>query len=280
MSQGIFGGMTNYEDQSVFDILEDIKNWINYTTQMKSYLEDGITTLKSRDYWNKIPFNFQMTLISSVRCQNTFLKDLGLISNAIERDQVTLREVNLMKKIGLNAVEYNTEYGKTYKEETRWKEYGNEDFKIAEKMYANGRDFFVTLQDAVNVSARLNDYINTVPPVVNQSINQTVNGHSNIIAGINNGSINKTQMSVSQFTREVDSALQHLKDINDMDSNHKSYIEEILNESKEAVNNGDLEAQSMSKSKMKSFLIGAGKNALALVNLLGTYSSIASYFEL
>jgi hypothetical protein len=280
MSQGIFGGMTNYEDQSVFDILEDIKNWINYTTQMKNYLEDGITTLKSRDYWNKIPFNFQMTLISSVRCQNTFLKDLGLISNAIERDQVTLREVNLMKKIGLNAVEYNTEYGKTYKEETRWKEYGNEDFKIAEKMYANGRDFFVTLQDAVNVSARLNDYINTVPPVVNQSINQTVNGHSNIIAGINNGSINKTQMSVSQFTREVDSALQHLKDINDMDSNHKSYIEEILNESKEAVNNGDLEAQSMSKSKMKSFLIGAGKNALALVNLLGTYSSIASYFEL
>lgn len=62
MVQGLIGGMTGYEDQSLNDILEDINKWIGYTTEIKQYIEDGISTLKERGYWNNIPFNFQMTL--------------------------------------------------------------------------------------------------------------------------------------------------------------------------------------------------------------------------
>lgn len=205
---------------------------------------------------------------------------MRLTSDAINRDQLTLREVNLIKKIGINASEYNSEFGRSFKEDSRWKEYGNEDFKIVENMYAKGRDYFVTLQDALNISARLSDYISPIPPVVNQNINQSVSGNGNIITGVNAGSINNVQMFDSQFISEVDSVLQELRNMDDLEHRHKSYIEEILKESKEAVENGDIAAQSVSKSKMKSFLIGAGNTVLKLVNLLGTYSSIASYYEL
>ena len=31
MAQGIFGGATSYEEQSLNDILEDVEKWIEYT---------------------------------------------------------------------------------------------------------------------------------------------------------------------------------------------------------------------------------------------------------
>ncbi|USK92867.1 hypothetical protein [Rossellomorea marisflavi] len=279
MAQGILGGMSNYGDQSMADIIEDINKWIFYANQVKGYIEEGITTLKEKEYWNKVPFNFQVTLISSVRCQKTFIEDLSFILKAIEKEQLTPREINLMKKIGIKAIEYNNEFGRTYKEEYDWKEYGNENFKIAENMYSQGRDFFVTLQDAGNVSVRLNDYINTVPSVVNNNITQTVTGSGNLVTGINNGEINNVHINISDFNNELDSALLNLKESNDVDQPQKIYLAEILEESREAVTKGDLSAQAITKSKMKSFLVGAGSKALSIINLLGTYASIASYFE-
>lgn len=190
MAQGIFGGMTNYDDQSTADIVKDIKRWIEFTRETKKYIEDGISTLKTIHYLDKVPFNFQTTLISSIRCQTTFLSDFNIILHAINNNKITTREVELMRKIGSNAKQYNHEFGKSYKEESRWKEYGNEDFKLAEKLYQNGRDYFVTMQDVSNASVRLRDYINTIPNVMNQTVNQTVNGKVNVVSGINSGIMN------------------------------------------------------------------------------------------
>lgn len=280
MSQGVFGGMTNYDDQSIEDIKEDISKWIEFTNEVKSILEEGINTLKTNDFWNKTPFNFQATLTSSIRCQNTILSDLHLIATAITEERLTKREIELMRKIGKNAVEYNIDFGKTFKEDSGWKEYDNKDFRIVEQLYAEGRDYFVTMQDASNVAPRLMDYINTVPPIVNQGIHQTVNGERNIVTGINEGSINITEINPQQFATEVKSALNEVNSLDDIEPQLKQFIEETLIESKQAIENGDLTAQSNTKTKMKGFIIGAGSNAIKLVNLLGTYSSIASYFEL
>lgn len=279
LSQGLFGGATNYEDQSIADINEDIISWLQYTEETKKHLEGGISALKIERYWSNIPFNFQAILQASIRCQNTNISDFNLILKAISKDRVSRREVELMYKIGKNATEYNVEFGQTFKEESDWKEYGNANFKLVEELYAEGRDYFVTLQDASNVSARLMDYINTVPPVVNQDITQTVNGDGNIIAGANNGSISKTENNSQEFLIDVDSLLSQLHELYDVDSGLKKFFEETLKESREAVRSGDLTAQTNTKTKMKSFLAGAGNNAFKLADLLGTYSSIASYFD-
>lgn len=279
MAQSIFAGMTSYEDQSIEDVISDIKSWIAYTEDTKEYLLRNIDILKENRFWDNIPLNFQATLLSSIRCQNTFLHDLKLIMNAIEQDQLSTREVNLMKKIGINSIEYNINYGKSYKDESDWKKYGDSDFKIAENLYAKGRDYFITMQDASNLSSRLNDYLNPITPTVNQSVHQTINGTGHVVAGFNNGTINKTEMNTSQFPKEVESALHQIESVEDVDITIKNYIVEILKESKEAIENGDLNTQTQSKMKMKSFLIGAGVKASKIVNLLGTYASIASYYK-
>src|SRR5699024_1569925 len=186
MAQGIFGGMTSYEDQSIADIVEDIKRWTAYTKEIKKFIEDGIDALKDSGFWANIQYNFQATLMSSIRCQNTIISDIGFILKAIEETKLTNREVELMKIVGMNTIEYTGENEETYKEEHNWKAYGNKDFKLVEELYGNGRDYFVTMQDAVNVSVRLGDYINVVPNVVNQNITQTVNGNKNTVNGINN----------------------------------------------------------------------------------------------
>lgn len=279
MAQGMIGGMTNYEDQSIGDILEDIKGWISYTEEIKNLIETGINILKENSYWSNIPYNFQATLLSSIRCQNTFLNDLQLVVNAIEQDKLSVREVNIMKRIGKNAIEYNIDYGKSYKEESRWKEYDNKDFRVAENLYAKGRDYFITMQDASNVSGRLPDYINNIPPSVSQNIYQTIQGNGNVVAGSNSGTMNKIEINASQFSNDIESAIEKLVSSQDIDYQLIKHITEILEESKTAVQQGDLNAQANSKLKMKSFLMGAGANATNLLSIIGSYFSIASYFQ-
>lgn len=278
MAQGIFGGATNYDDQSLEEILRDIQSWINYTNKTKDKFEKDINVLREANYWGKIPFNFQMTLLSSVRCQRTFLDDLTVVSNAIQHNQVSEREVKLMIKIGKNAIEYNHEYGKTYKEEHAWKDYGNENFKIVEGLYGDGRDYFVTMQDASNISSRLSDYISATPPVVNNNVTQTINGHRNVVAGINTGTINISEMNITNYSDEFDDAIDEINKNSELSEEHKSYVNDILDQSKKAISNGDMESQSQSKTKMEGFLMGLGNKANIITTLLANYTNIATYF--
>lgn len=271
--------MTSYGNQSIEDIKKDIKFWLQYTKDTKKFLEENIQILKENKYWANIPFNFKTTLYQGIKSQNTNMNDLDLILNAILKDKISKREVDLMNTIGENAFNLNGEFGQTYKEDIGWHKYGDANFSIVEKLYAKGRDYFVTLQDASNISKRLNDYISTNPSTVNQNITQTINGSSNIIAGVNYGSINKKEINSNDFLNEVDSLLSQLHDIYDVDVNLKKYFEDTLKESKEVVSSGDSTAQINNKTKMQSFLIGAGQKASRLVNLIGSYTSIASYFD-
>ena len=45
MAQGIFGGATSYEEQSLSDIMEDLEKWTEYTFQTKAYISECHTKL-------------------------------------------------------------------------------------------------------------------------------------------------------------------------------------------------------------------------------------------
>jgi hypothetical protein len=187
MAQGIIGGATSYEEQSTKDILEDITGWIEYTKDTTNLIEEGIRVSKENNYWNIVPFDFSTTLFSTLKCQETFLHDFELIIKSINEDKITEREVNLLRKIGKKSIELNHEYGKTYKKEDRWKDYGNPKFRVIESLYEKGRDYFVTLQDANNASFRLEDYIKK-ENIMN--ITQHISGDGHTVAGVVNGDIN------------------------------------------------------------------------------------------
>ena len=153
MAQGIFGGATSYEEQSLTDIDLDIQRWIKYTDEIKKKMNSWLEESKRNGFWKKVDDDFKMTIYTSVSYYDTIISDMKMIHEAILHETVTQREVNLLRKIGRNAFSYNNEYPKTYKREQKpWHDYGNPQFQIVENMYAKGRDYFVTLQDAANAS--------------------------------------------------------------------------------------------------------------------------------
>lgn len=181
--QGSIGGTTDYSEQSCDDILKDIQRWIDETQKIDAYMNEHLKMAKNSGFWRCVDFDFQMTLLTSMKFLKTVVSDLGQVESTIKHDCISEREVRLLRKIGNKAVEYNDEYGKTYHGNHRWQAYDNSDFKVVEDMYGEGRDFFVSLQDAQNASFRLEDYINM--------------DHSNKTTNVNfNGNISDSQIQV------------------------------------------------------------------------------------
>ena len=278
MGQGLIGGATSYEGQSIKDILSDINRWVEYTNDTLSSMEQGIIKLERSGFWNNVPFNFQMTLLSTATCQRTYLDDFDIIKESIKADNITQKYVRLLRKIGKNAIEFNHEYGRTYKEDYTWKKYGDPNFKIAEDLYANGRDFFVTLQDASNASARLEDYVTTLAPLATHNITQNITGNMNVVTGVNEGDINVVNNNFKEFFEESKEAIKIIDKLEKIDSDTKGYIKDLLIETADAIKQDDSERQKECKSDYKGFFIAAGVKAYKAIGGLSNFASIASFF--
>ena len=205
MAQGLFGGCTNYKVQSLEDILEDVENWSTYTSEVKQFMTENKDQLLSENLWNEISWNFQMIMESSMLYFETILSDLELIKKSIISDSITKREVSLLSTIGNQSRKYNIDYGQYWHED-----YKNADCEIARKMYAEGRDLFVTLQDAVNAAERLEDYMKNTP--VNK-INIVGNVSS---SQIQQGNINSGQTIVTETQFHYEEVLDCLKKIQEI----------------------------------------------------------------
>lgn len=281
MSQGIWGGATSYEEQSLNDILDDINLWIDYTKKTKNFLETNKDTLVKEKYWNTIPFNFQATLLSTITQQKTFLEDFQLIIKAIKNDSITEREVKLLQKAGRNSLNFNREYGRTYNEECRWKDYNDPLFQIAEEMYQKGRDYFVTLQDASNAASRLNDYISHKPQISQTNITQNISGNGNQVSAINHGNMTQNTFNTNEkLIKDIESAISKIDEIIDIEPAHKEFIKNLLVDTSNSIQNNDEAKQSNCKNNLTSFLLGAGDKALKIINVLSSFAGIASFFGL
>lgn len=73
MTQGIIGGATSYEGQSIRNIAMDIKGWLTYTKKIKEYLGESKIKLIECGFWDEIPLNFRLTLELSMEYQETIL---------------------------------------------------------------------------------------------------------------------------------------------------------------------------------------------------------------
>ena len=278
MGQGIIAGATSYEEQSLKDILSDIEYWINYTTDIIFFIEESISKLRECKFWEEIPFNFQMTILASVVCQQTYIEDFNLIKKSIKENLITEREVKLLYGIGNKAREFNRDYGITYKEDFHWKKYGQTDFIIAENIYAKGRDYFATLQDAANASYRLNDYVSQIPSITNNNVTQHITGSMNLVNGINYGNITNNSTNECNFFQDCDLAISKIYGSNEIENEIKEYIENLLNKSKRAmVENNDIEKDEC-KTDFKGFILGAGVKAYKVLGILSNFASIASFF--
>lgn len=172
MAQGLIAGATNYADQSISDIAQDIRNWISYSEEIKMFFNETIEYLRENHYWEeKVPANFRAFCYDIPRICTTFCEDFKIILTAIENDRITKREVGLMQNIYKVSVENEDYCWKSYKgrDDGYWHDYGNPLFKKVERLYGDGRDYLVALRDTSNVVGRMEDYMKDEKIVVDNS---------------------------------------------------------------------------------------------------------------
>ncbi len=279
MSQGLIGGGTSYQDQSLADIIEDMERWLAYSIEIMELINKDVKRSKENTFWDKVPWNFQMTLLSTLTCQRTFIHDFEMIIRRCKEDDITEREVELLRGIGITAIEFNNKYGKTYNEEYRWKDYDSLDFRVVENLYAEGRDFFVTLQDAANASNRLKDYISKQQKIIHQNnVSQKITGNGNQVAGVNTGIMNFDSNSVDNFREAITEAIGKINELNDVSAEQKEHLGEILYEAEGAVQDEDMSKQIEVKAKFKGFMMGIGKASVNVISVLSSLTAIAQFF--
>lgn len=255
MAQGIIGGATSYEEQSLIDILEDINCWLSYTEKKKAFIHSKKQELMEKNYWRNVPFNFQLTINRTLSYFDTIIHDLNLIKIAIEKHCITMKEIILLRNIGSKAMLYNIEYPKTFKEDSLcWPEYEKPDFMIAEELYEKGRDYFVTMQDAANAACRLEDYMEK-----GQVTNNTLNVSGSISSSqIQQGTSNSVQTILVETEFDYETVLGILQEVQKVSQSDifiedfGQYADKLKNAVTEAI---ELVNKKEEPSKIKSFLL-------------------------
>lgn len=259
MSQSIIGGATDYSEQTIINIQQDINKWINSAQNIQKILVDGKKKSEENGFWARINDDFQMTITSSIEFYRTVVFDLQQVDNAITCNHVTTREVKLLENIGYKSIEYNNEYPKTYKEDKRlWHDYGNPDFQVVENMYARGRDGFVSLQDALNAASRLGDYMQN-GNTTNVNINGNVTGSQ-----IQIGTVNSNQYYSVEKDCPYDEILKVVEEINkyrdilknDLKENGDRFCKALDELTNEVKNKGNATKIKEGIETLKSFTVG------------------------
>lgn len=161
VAQSFIAGTTNYSEQSIKEIRSDILYWIEYAEKIKELFLETITNSKRSKYWYKVAFDFAAFCESVPMICDTFCEDFKIIVDAIDNDNITKREITLMRNIYKCTIQNEEFSWKTYKghENGYWHDYGNPEFDEIENLYGKGRDFFITLKDVGNAVSRMEDYM-------------------------------------------------------------------------------------------------------------------------
>jgi hypothetical protein len=156
MAKGHLGGMTDYNHQSITDILNDLEAEQNRTISFKQDIEKNIQTLIDNAYWKTtVPSDFKSIISYSIRHFQTAISEFGDIRKDL-LVEVKEHHVKRLNKISLVAQEINIDIGLIWHQQYQNKEYGH---GIVEDIYADTKDMAVNLLDTANIAERLQDYI-------------------------------------------------------------------------------------------------------------------------
>lgn len=159
MAKGLLGGMTDYSHQSFDDIIEDLDHEFRNISAFIDAIEKNIKSVQESGYWqDKVLSDFKMIVGYSLKHYKTSQKELVEIKDEIQKE-VQEHHCKRLSRISSVAHEINIDIGKIWHQEYHKKEYGNNDFSLVERIYADTRDMAVNLLDISNISERLKDFV-------------------------------------------------------------------------------------------------------------------------
>jgi len=113
-----------------------------------------------------------------------------------------------------------------------------------------------------------------------QKIEQNINGTNyGAVTGVNEGIVENIILPNNQsIENDIRQAKMRIKNLKEIDLNMKDFLYELLDEAGLSISKGDNKLKDECVYKFKGFLAGAGKVSAAILGVLGSIASIASFF--
>lgn len=183
--QGFAVGCTNYNDQSLADIVLDIEKWICFIVETKNYVEKTIDYLKGCGYWDKhLSFNYKLNCNSYLRYSKTIEDDLTRIKSDIISEEISNVTINLMHNVCNIVVKNADAIRESFNDDNFKKDYGNKFFLKAETLYNEICDTLCTIIDIENMTRRVEMFMKQKNEL------NVYNNNGVVVAGNNSGTIN------------------------------------------------------------------------------------------
>ncbi|UPL50221.1 CHAT domain-containing protein [Hymenobacter sublimis] len=163
--------MTDYRHQSFPDLIEDLNKTQEFLKGEVAAIQARIDTLQKNGYWNRrVPTDFKSIVGYSIKHYQTAGLELSEIA-AEAQLLVEQHHCRRLTEISNVADEINRRIGKYWANDYRGQDYGNEDFKLVERIYEDTRDTSVNLLDLSNASTRLQHFVGR--KATHKSVNKT-----------------------------------------------------------------------------------------------------------
>lgn len=162
--------MTDYSYQTLLDIKEDLKKYVNYAEKTKKLFNKNIEILKKdTNYYDIISINFKIFINGVPKICESIINDINLILSEISDTSASKKSITLLKNLYFITKEQEEFSWQSYKEPVndKCKKYGYDNFKIVEMLYCEGRDFFISFSDVSNMISRISMYLETDTKVEN-----------------------------------------------------------------------------------------------------------------
>ncbi len=199
MTQGFCIGMTDYSNQSIEDVKEDIIKWISFVDDSLTKVQTWEKQINIPSVKQKISMNFFSEIYRFYRTCKTFNRDFNEVLDALNKRKLYMKHIKLFENISSVASNDLQRLNIMFNNDTDWHEYGASWYQTAEDIYSEIGDLLGTLIDSGNAAKRLEDYI--VPNSETQMVNNGViigSIDNNVDNSVNIGSIeNRTDNSIN-----------------------------------------------------------------------------------
>jgi len=159
MSRSAFAGMTSYRHQSFEDMREDLHNWLASLNEVLEFLNETTESLKKSGYWGKtVTYDLAGLFGYSIKFYETSIKEITEILEGISAE-VELHHITRLRSLGESATKLNHRFGNVWHRGDVREDYGNPEFTMIERMYAEGRDMAIDMMDLINLAVRLEEFV-------------------------------------------------------------------------------------------------------------------------
>jgi hypothetical protein len=160
MSRSSLAGTTDYDHQSLNNMIDDLKDWILSLSAVVGEVINLKNGLKENDYWKKVYVEFRNITEYNLKFYKNSINEFNEIIKELN-DGVLEHHVKRIQNAYEVANRINIRIGEIWHREypSRNMDFDNPNFLSVQKIYCVIRDMAADMLDLSNLSGRLEDFV-------------------------------------------------------------------------------------------------------------------------